>query len=141
MEQYEHCLGSSKYRICSEAFPTQIGHPSCIATFYFFSPIDVLALCETTAITLPSIEQATNLGFGIWLIKSANADFTFRESSSLATSSSSRSFAGCDILARGMQMGIYTSAVTLFPRKMFKMQPICRSTRSSAKFFAQFVSK
>ena len=141
MEQYEHCLGSSKYRICSEAFPTQIGHPSCIATFYFFSPIDVLAVCETTAITLPSIEQATNLGFGIWLIKSANADFTFRESSSLATSSSSRSFAGCDILARGMQMGIYTSAVTLFPRKMFKMQPICRSTRSSANFFAQFVSK
>ena len=65
VEQYEHCLGSSKYRICSEAFPTQIGHPSCIATFYFFSPIDVLAVCETTAITLPSIEQATNLGFGI----------------------------------------------------------------------------
>ena len=108
VEQYEHCLGSSKYRICSEAFSTQIGHPSCIATFYFFSPIDVLAVCETTAITLPSIEQTTNLGFGIWLIKSANVDFTFRESSSLATSSSSRSFAGCDIciiiLARGMQM-------------------------------------
>ena len=35
-EQYEHCLGSSKYRICSEAFPTQIGHPSCIATLYFY---------------------------------------------------------------------------------------------------------
>ena len=34
-EQFEHCLGSSKYRICSEAFPTQIGHPSCIATLYF----------------------------------------------------------------------------------------------------------
>ena len=84
-EQFEHCLGSSKYRICSEAFPTQIGHPSCIATLYFFSPIDALAVCETTAITLPSIEQATNLGFGIWLITSANADFTFRESSSLAT--------------------------------------------------------
>ena len=108
VEQYEHCVGSSKYRICSEAFSTQIGHPSCIATFYFFSPIDVLAVCETNAITLPSIEQATNLGFSIWLIKSANADFIFRESSSLATSSSSRSFAGCDIciiiLARGLQM-------------------------------------
>ena len=35
VEQYEHCLGSSKYRICSEAFATQIGHPSCIATFFF----------------------------------------------------------------------------------------------------------
>ena len=96
-EQFDHCLGSSKYRICSEAFPTQIGHPSCIATLYFFSPIDALAVCETTAITLPSIEQATNLGFGIWLLTSANADFTFRESSSLATSSSSRSFACCQI--------------------------------------------
>ena len=107
-EQFEHCLGSSKYRICSEAFPTQIGHPCCIATLYFFSPIDALAVCETIAITLPSIEQATNLGFGIWLITSANADFTFRESSSLATSTSSRSFVGCHIciitLACGMQI-------------------------------------
>ena len=106
-EQFEHCLGSSKYRICSEAFPTQIGHPTCIGTLYFFSPIDALAVCETTAIPLPSIEQATNLGFGIWLITSANADFTFRDSSSLATSTSSRSFAGCHIciitLGCGMQ--------------------------------------
>ena len=107
-EQFEHCLGSSKYRICSEAFPAQIGHPSCIATLYFFSPIDALAVCETTVITLPSIEQATNLGFGISLITSANDDFTFRGSYSLTTSSSSRSFAGCHIcviaLACGMQI-------------------------------------
>ena len=107
-EQFEHCLGSSKYRSCSEVFPTQIGHTSCIVTLYFFSPIDALAVCETTAITLPSIEQATKLGFGIWLITSANADFTFRESSSLATSTSSRSFFGCHIciitLACGMQI-------------------------------------
>ena len=107
-EQFEHRLGSSKYRICSEAFPTQIGHPSCIAALCFFSPIDALAICETTAITLPSIEQATILGFGIWLITSANADFTFRESSSLATSTCSRSFVGCHIciitLACGMRI-------------------------------------
>ena len=32
VEQFEHRLGSSKYRICSEAFPTQKGHPSYIAT-------------------------------------------------------------------------------------------------------------
>ena len=107
-EQFEHCLGSSKYRICSEGFPTQIGHTSCIATLYFFGPFDALAVCETTAITLLSIEQATNLGFGIWFITSANADFTFRESSSLATSTSSRSFVDCHIciitLACGMQI-------------------------------------
>ena len=44
-EQFEHCLGSSKYRKCSEAAPTQIGQHSCIATLYFFSPIDALAVC------------------------------------------------------------------------------------------------
>ena len=88
-EQFEHCLGSSKYPICSEAFPMQIEHPSCVATLYFFSPTDALAGCETTAITLPSIEQAMNFGFAIWLITSAKTDFTFRESSSLATSLSS----------------------------------------------------
>ena len=74
----------------------------------FFNPIDALTVCETTAITLPGIEQATNLGVGIWLITSANAHFTFRESSSLATSSSSRSFTGCHFciipLACGMQI-------------------------------------
>ena len=107
-EQFEHCLGSSKYRNRPETFPTQIGHHSCNATLYFFNPIDALAVCETTAISLPSIEQARNLGFGIWLVTSANTDFTFRESSSLATSSSSKSFAGCHTwiitLACGMQI-------------------------------------
>ena len=74
---------------------------------FLFGPIDALAVCETNAITLPSIEEATNLGFGIWLITSADADFTFRESSSLVISSSSRAFAGCHTciitLACGMQ--------------------------------------
>ena len=77
-EQFEHCVGSPKYRICSEAFSTQLGHPSCIATLYFFSPIDALAVCETTAFTSTSIEQAMNFDFGMWLITSANADFIFR---------------------------------------------------------------
>ena len=35
-EQFEHCFASPKYRICSETFPKQIGHHSCIATLYFF---------------------------------------------------------------------------------------------------------
>ena len=112
---FEHCLGSLKYQICSEAFPAQIGHPSCIATLYFFSPIDALALCETTANTSPSIEQATNLGFGIWLITTANADFTFRNSPSLATSTSSRSFAGCHIciITVAFEMHIHTGHIII----------------------------
>ena len=35
VEQFERCLRSARYRICSEAFSTQVGHPSCIATLYF----------------------------------------------------------------------------------------------------------
>ena len=31
--QFEHYLGSSKYQICSEAFPTQIRHPLVLRTF------------------------------------------------------------------------------------------------------------
>ena len=30
-DQFEQCLGSSKYRVCSETFPTELGHSSCIA--------------------------------------------------------------------------------------------------------------
>ena len=78
-----------------------LSNADMISFFYryvvFFSPFDALAVFETTALTLTSIEQAANLGFGIWLITSANADFTLCESSSLATSSSSRLFAGCHI--------------------------------------------
>ena len=74
---------------------------------FFFNLIDALAVCETNAITLSSIEQATTLGFGIWFITSANADFCFRESSSLATSSSSsQSFAGYHICIITFECGM-----------------------------------
>ena len=33
--QFEHCLSSSEYRICSKTFSTEMGHPSCIATLFF----------------------------------------------------------------------------------------------------------
>ena len=115
VEQIERCLGSSKYRFCSEALPTQNGHPSCIATLYFFSCIDVLAVCATTAITLLCFEQATKLGCGIWLITSANADFTFLDSPSSALSSSSRSFVGCHIciITLAFAMQIYTGHIII----------------------------
>ena len=107
-KQLEQCLSSSKYRICSEVFPIEMGHSSCIATLYCFNTIDALAVCETSILSLPTTEQATNLGFGIWLIASASADFTFRESSSLSSSTTLRSFSGCHIciitLACGMQI-------------------------------------
>ena len=90
------------------SFPDADGTPFLYRYVVFFSPFDALALCETTANTLLSIEQATNLGFGIWLMTSANADFTFHEPFSSATSTSSRSIAGCHLcvftFACGMQI-------------------------------------
>ena len=84
-----------------------MAHPSCIVTLYFFSSFDALAVCETTVVTLHCIEHAYH-GFGVLIVTSANADFTFREWSSLATSSFSRSFVGCHIciitLSCGMQI-------------------------------------
>ena len=103
--QFENCLGSSRYRICSETLPTEIGHSSCLATLYFDSPLDALSVCETSPITLPSIEQATNLGFGIWLITSANADFSLRK---VRTSShQGPSFPGCRICLITLECGVH----------------------------------
>ena len=80
-EQFEHCLGSSRYRICSESVPTQMGHSSCLATLYSSTASEALAVCDTTIVKLPAIEQATNLGYGIWLIQFAQV-VTLREISS-----------------------------------------------------------
>ena len=44
---------------------------------YFFSAMDALTVCETTAITPSIFEQAANLGLGIWHIPSVNAEFLF----------------------------------------------------------------
>ena len=85
--QFEQCLGSSKYRYCAETFPTEVGHSSCIATLFFDSSVDALSVCDTSLVSLPSTEQATNLGFAIWLITSATDDFLFRESHATAASS------------------------------------------------------
>ena len=104
-EQFEHCLGSSGYRICSESVPTEMGHSSCLATLYSSTASEALAVCDTNIVQLPAIEQATNLGYGIWLIQSAHA-VTLREVSSSSVQGSS--FRGCRIclitLACGMQI-------------------------------------
>ena len=104
-EQFEHCLGSSRHRICSESVPTEMGHSSCLATLYSSTASKALAVCDTTIVQSPAIEQATNLGNGIWLIQSAHA-VTLREVSS--SSVQGCSCRGCRIcfitLACGMHI-------------------------------------
>ena len=104
-EQFEHCLVSSRYRICSESVPLEKGHSSCLATLYSSTASEALAVYDTTIVQLSAIEQATILGYGIWLIQSAHV-VTLREVSSSSVKGSS--FCGCRIylitLACGMQI-------------------------------------
>ena len=78
-KQLEKCIGSSRYRICHEAIPTDLQHSSCLATLFFGTSIDARSVCASETIFLPTLEQAENLGYGIWLITSSSASFSFRE--------------------------------------------------------------
>ena len=80
-EQFNNCLGSSNYRICTQIMATQLAQSSCLVTLYFHNPLTVLTDCDTEKVMLPTPEQATNLGYGIWLIMSASDAFSFRENS------------------------------------------------------------
>ena len=66
---------------------------------------DALAVCDITIVQLPAIEQAANLGYGFWLLRSAHV-VTLREVSS--SSFHGYSFRECPIchitLAFGMQI-------------------------------------
>ena len=63
-KQLDKCTGSSRYRICHWAIPTDLQHSSCITTLFHGTSKD--ALSEN--ISIPTVEQAENLGYGIWLI-------------------------------------------------------------------------
>ena len=76
----------------------------CDATLFFDTRLEALSVCETNIISLPSPEQASNLGYGIRLITSASTDLIFRESSSV--SSSTKSFSGCQICIIRLECGM-----------------------------------
>ena len=67
-EQFENCLGSSRYRICHQTMETNFAQSSCLATLFFHSAITALTVCDTQRVLLRSPEKATNLGYGIWLL-------------------------------------------------------------------------
>ena len=107
-DHFEHCLGSSKYRIFSETFPTKIGHFSWIVTLCLDSSVDALSVCDTSLASSPSTQQAANLGFGIWLITSASDYFIVRETYATTSSYKTQSSTSCRIciiiLERCMQI-------------------------------------
>ena len=77
-QQFDSCIGSSKYRICHEQFPSQSNQPSCLATLFLGSILKTAETCDTEVFYLPTNVQADNLGFGIWLLTSATDGFNIR---------------------------------------------------------------
>ena len=77
---------------------TESGYESCLATLYFKDGNEVLHICETEPLNLPSKEKAENLGYGAWLMTSAMTAFTLYDSDTDSTTSTGRNRCpGCQI--------------------------------------------
>ena len=95
-DQLDKCIGSSKYGIFHEILGTGNKDSSCLATFYFRNIMDVLEVFHTVPVPLPLKVKETNLGYGIWLITSAQEDFEFKENYVDATTlAGSKTVKGC----------------------------------------------
>ena len=95
--QINECIGSARYKICHEAIATELGHSSCLATLFLGSQSEALTACSLVSVTLPPIEKATNLGFGIWLITAAHDTFTLRESGITNDHAHGQTIPGCRV--------------------------------------------
>ena len=105
-DQFEQCLGSSRYRICHQAIATQPSHGSCLATLFFKTTIEAIRECETEVIFLPNQVQARNLGYGIWLITSATEDYSLRKTSiDTVVPTQSQFVPGCKICIMTIECG------------------------------------
>ena len=78
-DQLDKCFGSSKYRVCHETLATENKDSSCLAALYFGKFMDALEVCDTVPVPLQLKVKATNLGYGKWLISSAQANYEFKE--------------------------------------------------------------
>ncbi len=74
------CLGSPLNSICATGSATYLTKTFCLAALYFGSTEATMSVCSVRTIDLPTVENATNVGIGRWLITAANENFTFRES-------------------------------------------------------------
>ena len=81
----ENCIGSVSYSVCQNGFSLQKNKDSCIATLLFQDEYEALENCRVKSIQLPRKEKAENLGYGRWLITSANPDFLMTERPSNST--------------------------------------------------------
>ena len=104
-DQLGKCIGSNKYKICHESMATETSDASCLAVLYFGNVMDANEVCDTEAVTHP-LEEATSLGYGIWLITSTSPYFKFRESYMNATTTAgSTTVDGCQICLLSLSCG------------------------------------
>ena len=71
-EQYEACIGSTRY---NQTMASYRNRPSCLATLRLGSTLRATETCDTEVFYLPTEVQATNLGYGIWLLLSATDNY------------------------------------------------------------------
>ena len=97
-DQYDSCIGSATYRICNQQMASYSNNPSCLATLRLGTTLRATETCDTEVIYLPTQVQATNLGFGIWLLLSATDNYDITEISlNPLYKEQSRIFKGCQI--------------------------------------------
>ena len=82
-EDLDLCVGSSMYSICTKGIPTDTSKHSCLATLFFHSDHKLaIERCKMDILELPLTEKARNIGFGRWLITSANTNYKLVETAS-----------------------------------------------------------
>ena len=97
-EQYEACTGSTTYKICHQNMASYRNSLSCLATLRLGSTLRATETCDTEVFYLPTEVQATNLGYGIWLLLSATDNYDITELSlEPALKEETRIFKGCKI--------------------------------------------
>ena len=94
----DKCNGSCNYGMCLEQLAAENKNASCPTTLYIANIMDVLLVCDTVLVPLPLKVKTSNLGYRVWLITSAPANFEFKKLYMDATTlTDSETVKGCSI--------------------------------------------
>ena len=75
-EDLNHCIGSSVYAICDQAFPMLKTRSSCLATLFVYHDSNTaFKYCDVDFQPLPVQEKAINIGYSRWLILAASSNY------------------------------------------------------------------
>ena len=75
-EDLNHCIGSSVYVICDQAFPMLKTRSNCLATLFVYHDSNIaFKYCDVDIQPLPVQEKAINIGYSRWLILAASSNY------------------------------------------------------------------